>query len=144
MKKTIILIALFFATATVFAQSADAVVGKWLNSGGEAHIQIYKVGNKYNGKLAWIKNPNDKTGKLKTDGHNPDANLRGRALSGLELLKGLSFDDGAWENGTIYDPKTGKTYSCKMTLTGNDQLNVRGYIGISLIGRTDVWTRVKN
>ena len=59
------------------------------------------------------------------------------------MLKGFSFDDGEWVDGSIYDPKTGKTYSCKMTLKGNDKLSVRGYIGISLIGRTDVWTRVK-
>ena len=135
--------AFFFATATVFAQSADAIVGKWLNKDGDAHIQIYKTGNKFNGKLVWLKNPNNEQGKAKMDVHNPDVKLRGRALWGLEILKGFSFDDGAWEDGTIYDPKSGKTYSCKMTMNGNDKLNVRGYIGISLIGRTDVWTRVK-
>lgn len=135
--------AFFFATATVFAQSADAIVGKWLNKDGDAHIQIYKTGNKFNGKLVWLKNPNNEQGKAKMDIHNPDVKLRGRALWGLEILKGFSFDDGAWEDGTIYDPKSGKTYSCKMTMNGNDKLNVRGYIGISLIGRTDVWTRVK-
>jgi uncharacterized protein (DUF2147 family) len=143
MKRTIILMAFFFATATVFAQSADAIVGKWLNKDGDAHIQIYKTGNKFNGKLVWLKNPNNEQGKAKMDIHNPDVKLRGRALWGLEILKGFSFDDGAWEDGTIYDPKSGKTYSCKMTMNGNDKLNVRGYIGISLIGRTDVWTRVK-
>lgn len=142
MKRTIILMALFFATATVFAQSADAVVGKWLNSSGEAHIQIYKTGNKYNGKLVWLKNPNNEKGKAKTDVNNPDTSLRGRALLGLPMLSGFKFDDGSWEDGTIYDPKSGKTYSSMMTLKG-DKLSVRGYIGISLIGRTDVWTKVK-
>lgn len=135
--------ALIFATVTIYAQSADAVLGKWLNSSGEAHIQIYKTGNKYSGKLVWLKNPNNEQGKAKTDVNNPDANLRRRALLGLEMLKGFNFDDGEWEDGTIYDPKSGKTYSCIMTLEGNDKLKVRGYIGISLIGRTDVWTRVK-
>lgn len=135
--------ALFFATATIYAQSADAILGKWLNSSGEANINIYKTGNKYNGKIVWLKTPNNEQGKAKTDIHNPDANLRGRALLGLEMLKGFSFDDGEWVDGSIYDPKTGKTYSCKMTLKGNNKLSVRGYIGISLIGRTDVWTRVK-
>jgi uncharacterized protein (DUF2147 family) len=143
MKKSIILMALFFATITAFAQSSDAIVGKWLNKDKDAHIQIYKMGGKFNGKLVWLKNPNNEHGKAKTDTHNPDVNLRGRALLGLEILKGFSFDSGEWEEGTIYDPKSGKTYSCKMTMSGNDKLNVRGYIGISLIGRTDVWTRVK-
>lgn len=134
---------MFFATATVFGQSADAILGKWLNKDGDAHIQIYKTGNKYSGKLVWLKNPNNEQGKAKTDTHNPDANLRGRAISGLEILKGFNYDDKTWEDGTIYDPKSGKTYSCKMTMSGNDKLNVRGFIGISIMGRTDVWTRIK-
>jgi uncharacterized protein (DUF2147 family) len=51
-------------------------------------------------------------------------------------------EDNVWNDGKIYDPKTGKTYSCKMTLSGNKKsLDVRGFIGFSLIGRTSVWTR---
>ncbi|RKD14465.1 SIGNAL peptide protein [Pelobium manganitolerans] len=143
MKKLIFLAIVLFTSMASFAQSADAIVGKWLNKDGDAHIQIYKSGNRYNGKLVWLKNPNNENGKAKTDINNPDANLRGRALLGLELLRGFTYNDGTWEDGTIYDPKSGKTYSCKMSLKSKDALNVRGYIGISLIGRTDVWTRVK-
>lgn len=142
MKNTFLLIIFLLATITVFGQSADAIVGKWINSDSEAHIQIYKKGNQYYGKLVWLKNPND-GGKAKQDVKNPNANLRSRAILGLEILKGFSFNDGVWENGTIYDPKSGKTYSCKLTIHEKDKLNVRGYIGISLIGRTDTWTRVK-
>jgi uncharacterized protein (DUF2147 family) len=50
---------------------------------------------------------------------------------------------GTWENGEIYDPKSGKTYSCVMKLESADKLSIRGYMGISLIGRSEVWTRVK-
>jgi uncharacterized protein (DUF2147 family) len=126
-----------------FAQQADAIIGKWLNSTGEGQIQIYKKGSHYFGKLAWIKLPNDEAGKPKTDQKNPDASLRGRPLLNLEILKDFAYDgDDVYEDGTIYDPKSGKTYSCKMTLSGN-KLKVRGYIGISLIGRTEVFTRVK-
>lgn len=143
MKKTIILMAVLFASVSLYAQSADAIVGKWLNKDKDAHIQIYKNGNQYFGKLVWLKNPNDDNGKPKTDTKNPDANLKSRPIWGLEILKNFNYDDGTWEDGTIYDPKSGKTYSCKMTLEGNDKLNVRGYIGFSFIGRTDIWTRVK-
>jgi uncharacterized protein (DUF2147 family) len=48
---------------------------------------------------------------------------------------------GKWENGTIYDPKSGNTYACNMELEGTNTLRLRGYIGISLIGRTEVWKR---
>ncbi len=141
MKKLIFIFFLVATSFTVFGQQADDVLGKWLNSSKEAHIQIYKKGNKYFGKLAWLKEPYDESGKPKKDSKNPSEELRTRTLYGLEILKGFSFNDGVWEKGTIYDPKTGKTYSCKMTLSGN-KLNVRGFVGVSLIGRTDVWTKV--
>jgi uncharacterized protein (DUF2147 family) len=125
------------------AQKADAVLGTWVNPNGQDHILIYKKGNKYYGKLDWIKFPNDETGKPKTDKKNPDKALQSRPDLGLELLKDFTFDgDNVYEDGTIYDPKSGKTYSCKMTLEGTS-LKIRGYIGISLFGRTEVWTRVK-
>lgn len=134
---------LIFLSVSTFAQSAEAVVGKWFNNDKEAQIQIYKKGNEFNGKIVWLKNPNNEDGKVKTDVKNPEDNLRTRPIWGLEILKGFKYDDGDWEGGTIYDPKSGKTYSCKLTLNGNDKLNVRGYIGIAIIGRTDNWTRVK-
>lgn len=126
------------------AQNADAILGKWINPSGEGQIQIYKKGNLFFGKLAWIKEPDDKaTGKPKLDVNNPDKNLQSRPVLGLELLKNFKFDgDDVYEDGTIYDPKSGKTYSCKMTLNGN-KLKIRGFVGISLLGRSEVWTRVK-
>ena len=125
------------------AQNADAIIGSWANPNGQDHILIYKRGNKFFGKLDWIKFPNDETGKPKTDKENPDPALRTRPDLGLELLKDFTYDgDNVYEDGTIYDPKSGKTYSCKMTIEGT-QLKIRGYVGISLFGRTEVWTRVK-
>ena len=141
MKNLTLLMVFVFISLNTFAQNADAVVGKWMNKDKEAHIQISKKGNKYFGKLVWLKNPTDDAGKAKKDVNNPKSELQGRALLGLEILKNFIYDDGVWQNGTIYDPKSGKTYSCKMTINGN-KLNVRGFIGVSLLGRTDTWTRV--
>ncbi|MBC7653657.1 MAG: DUF2147 domain-containing protein [Oligoflexus sp.] len=143
MKKLFLMMAMLFATSIVFAQSADAVVGKWINGDNNAHIQIFKSGNSYDGKLIYLKDPKDENGKAKVDANNPNSNLKTRPILGLQLLNNFNYDDGTWEDGTIYDPKTGKTYSCKITMNGKDKLNVRGYVGISLIGRTDVWTKVK-
>ena len=125
------------------AQNADAIIGKWLNPTGEGQIQIYKKGNKFFGKLAWMKAPNDANGKPKLDTENPDVSLRSRPRLGIELLKDFTFDgDDVYEGGTIYDPKSGKNYSCKMTLKG-DVLKVRGFVGISLLGRSEIFKRVK-
>ena len=137
---TILIIAFSYVAS---AQKADAILGSWANPSGEDHILIYKRGNKYYGKLDWIKFPNDETGKPKTDKNNPDEKLRSQPEWGLELLKDFVYDeDNVYDDGTIYDPKNGKTYSCKMTLEGT-KLKIRGYIGISLFGRSEVWTRVK-
>ena len=77
-----------------------------------------------------------------TDVNNPEASMRNRPLIGLEILSGFEYaGDGRWTGGTIYDPDNGKTYRCKLRLVDRDTLEVRGYIGISLIGRTEVWKR---
>jgi len=128
---------------TGFAQKKDAIVGTWVNATGEAHVNIYKKGEKYFGKIDWLKAPKDEKGKPKTDYKNPDESLRSRPILGMEMLKDFVYDDGKWTDGKIYDPKSGKTYSCNMNIKDNGQLNMRGYIGISLIGRSETWKRVK-
>lgn len=142
LRKSSLFILLVAFSFSAFAQKKDDILGKWLNSSGEGQIEIYKRGDKFFGKLAWIKEPNEK-GKPKTDEKNPTESLRNKPLLNLEILKNFIFDDGKWIDGTIYDPKSGKTYSCKLTLKDANQLSVRGFIGVSLIGRTEVFKRVK-
>lgn len=143
MRKLLILTAFVMMSAIAFAHKPDEVLGKWLNSQKEANLQIYKKGDKYYGKLVWLKEPNDASGKPKRDDKNPSKDLKSRPILGLEILKDFTYKDGTWQDGTIYDPKSGKTYSCKMSLEGNDKLNVRGYLGFSFIGRTEIFTRVE-
>ncbi len=119
------------AAASALAQTgADAIVGVWLNQAGEGYIQIYEENNQYFGKIAGA--PKD----------SPRRNESNESLLGKRILENLSYaGDGVWEDGTIYDPDEDKTYSCKLSLEGDDQLKIRGFIGISLLGRTVVWTR---
>ncbi len=142
-KLTLGIFMLLFFVLPVSAQKADAILGKWLNPSGEGQVEIYKKGDNFFGKLCWIKFPNDAGGRPKTDVKNPDASLRTRPELGLELLKDFTFNgNNVYEGGTIYDPKSGKTYSCKMTIDGK-KLKIRGYVGVSLFGRTEEWTRVE-
>ncbi len=143
LRKTSLLIAFIAFSLQLFAQKKDDILGKWVNPSGEGQIEIYKRGEKFFGKLVWIKEPNDDNGKPKTDDKNPNESLRNKPVLGLEILKNFEFDGGKWQDGTIYDPKSGKTYSCKLTLKEPNQLSIRGYIGVSLIGRTEVWKRIK-
>lgn len=141
-KKLASLFLLITLSSSVFAQKADDILGKWLNSSGEGQLEIYKKGDKYFGKLIWIKDPNE-NGKPRMDVKNPDAKQKSNPILGLNIVKDFVFEDLKWTDGKVYDPKTGKTYSGNMTMTGLNQLNMRGYIGISLIGRTENWKRVK-
>lgn len=143
MKPTLLVLLLTVISFCGIAQNKDAVLGKWINSSGEAHLEIFKKSDRYFGKLAWLKEPKDENGNFKKDINNPNASLRAKQILGLEILRDFVYDDGKWVDGKIYDPKSGKTYSCNMTIKENGQLNMRGYIGFSMIGRTEVWKRVK-
>ena len=144
-------VAFFMVISSAYAASPDVIVGKWLNGKQTAHVEIYKAEGKYYGKVIWLKEPvyptDDKkgmAGKQKVDRENPEAPKRNQPVLGLTILRDFVFvKDGLWENGVIYDPENGKDYKCKMTLEAPDVLNVRGFFGISLLGRTDTWTSVK-
>lgn len=130
-----------------FAQSkpGDEILGTWLNEDKDAHIEVFQQGGKYFGKIIWLKTPLDEvTGQPKLDTKNSNVSLRTRPVMGMILLKDFEYDgDGEWDNGEIYDPKNGKTYDCYMEFESKDKLKIRGYIGISLIGRSTYWTRVR-
>ena len=143
MKHLSILLLLVALAMPGSAQNKDAILGKWVNSTGEAHLEITKRSEKFFGKIVWLKDPKDEKGNLKTDYKNPTASLRSKPIVGLEILKNFVYEDGKWTDGNIYDPKSGKLYSCNMTLKDNGDLSMRGYIGVSLLGRTEVWKRVK-
>ena len=130
------------ATISVLANNPDAVLGVWKNGEGTGMVQIYKKGNNYFGRIVWLKVANDAAGKPRTDLNNPDEKLRTRSLKGMENLREFAFKgDNKWEDGRIYDPKNGTDYACEMKLVDDNTLEVRGYIGVSMFGRTDVWKR---
>ncbi|HPE56227.1 MAG TPA: DUF2147 domain-containing protein [Bacteroidales bacterium] len=121
---------------------AEDVLGIWFNEEKDAKIEIYKQGDQYFGKIVWLEEPIDpETGKAKVDDENPEEELQTRPIMGLLLVKDFEWDGELWDDGEIYDPKSGNTYDCYMKLEEKDKLKVRGYIGISLIGRTTYWTR---
>ena len=124
--------------------NADDITGTWLTRTGKAHIKIDNVKDYYFGRIVWLKEPLNKQGKPKTDGNNPDKSKKIIGMLGIRLLDGFEYkSENNWEKGTIYDPENGKTYSCKIYLENKNTMKIRGYIGISLIGRTDTWTRVQ-
>jgi uncharacterized protein (DUF2147 family) len=147
MKKILLAtIVLLLSTSFLFGQNTvkqDGILGVWLSEQKDGKIEIYKSGNKFFGKLIWGNEMFEADGKTsKKDTKNTDEKLRTRNLKDLILLSDFVYEDNTWTGGKIYDPQTGKTYSCTMKLK-NNVLNIRGYVGISLFGRTSEWTKIK-
>jgi len=124
------------------ADEGSSPVGRWKTE--DAQVEIFEVDGKLSGKIAALNKEYTLDGIEKTDISNPDPAKRSRPLIGLVFMTGFTREgSGRWDHGTIYDPKTGHTYASFLEYDGGDTLKLRGYIGISLIGRTAVWTKVK-
>jgi len=146
-RKLVVILMLFVlggatpVAAQVDSAVANAILGEWLTGEKTSKILIYKDGDEYLGKISWLKEP-ERDGKPRVDEKNPEERLRTQPLMGLVILRGFTFDgEDTWTGGKIYDPKSGNDYSAKMTLADPKTLNLRGYILIPLLGRTETWTR---
>jgi uncharacterized protein (DUF2147 family) len=124
------------------ADEPNSPVGFWKTE--DAKIEIFEVDGKLSGKIASLNKQYTTDGVEKTDIRNPDPAKRSRPLVGLVFMTGFTpGGPGRWDHGVIYDPKTGNTYASFLEYDGGDTLKLRGYIVISLIGRTAIWTKAK-
>lgn len=124
--------------------SSAQVTGKWKtfdDETGEAKsiVHVYEEDGKLYGKVVEILNPAKKDKKCQ----NCKGADKDKPILGLVIIKGLKKDGESYTDGDILDPNKGKLYSCTIKLDGKDKLNVRGYMGLSLLGRTQTWVRVK-
>lgn len=149
MKTTTKLFSVLFFIMLIFSftleDEGDRLVGVWAPSNGKARVKVEKIGNKYYGKIVWLREPIDPVTQLpKVDKNNPDASMQNVPLKGYRLLKDFIYSGkNEWTEGTIYDPENGSTYSCLITMKDNNTLDIRGYIGLKALGRTDVWKRLE-
>lgn len=148
MKFLIYSAAILLVTATSCGAGSPDVIGAWKTAGNSSKLEIFTCGEKLCGKVVWMKNPNfidandGPVGAPKFDRKNPDPALRNRPILGLQVIEGLTVaGNGTWEHGKCYDPESGNTYRCKMHMTSPDRLEMRGYVGIPLFGRTYSLTR---
>jgi uncharacterized protein (DUF2147 family) len=120
-------------------------LGIWATAGDDSHVKIEKCGASLCGTIVWLKDPLGDDGKDAVDSKNPDPSLRTQKLVGLSLLSGFepTDDPSVWKNGRIYNPEDGRTYSCNLTVKDPNTLRVRGYVGFSLLGETQIWNRVR-
>jgi uncharacterized protein (DUF2147 family) len=129
-----------FASTFAWADKID-IEGRWLTQKGDGWIRIQIVGHSLEGSVAGSPDPKQRE-ERKFDDRNPDTNLRTRRLEGLTIMTGFEYQgDGHWSGGTVYDPNSGQTYKCTVKQLGANTLKIRGFIGISLFGRSETWTR---
>ena len=118
-------------------------LGVWATEEEKSHVEIYTCGEQLCGRIIWLKEPLNEQGTEKLDINNQDPAMNDRPIVGLEIMTGfVESGEGKWKKGHIYDPENGKLYKAKMEPKDPDTLKVRGFIGISLLGRTAIWTRV--
>jgi uncharacterized protein (DUF2147 family) len=116
-------------------------VGRWYAEGGAAQVAIETCGEALCGTVVWLRSPIDEHGCALRDAQNPDPALRQRPIVGLEVHPAPD-DASFWTGGSIYDPSSGRTYRCTLRVLGDDRLELRGYLGVPLLGRTTHWLRV--
>ena len=133
---------LFFCIMS-FAVSAQSPVGVWKNLDDEdgkekSHIEIYQQNGKFRGKVVKLL-----PAATVTKCNSCKGDKKGKDLLGMDILWDMKETGKVWDGGQILDPKNGKEYNCKIECDGTEKLKVRGYVGVSIFGRTQVWYKVK-
>nr|WP_297308152.1 DUF2147 domain-containing protein [uncultured Flavobacterium sp.] len=138
-KKLFYLLATFFLG--IISISAQSVTGKWKtvdeNGQPKSIVEITESNGTYYGKVIEILTANKTAVCSKCSGEN-----KNKPINGLTIIKGIKKDGNEYSGGKILDPQSGKEYKCVLKLNGSDKLDVRGYVGIQALGRTQTWIRM--
>ena len=133
---------ILFVYVLINSFQSNEIEDVWITQDDEtgkkkSEVLLYKNNGKLYGKIINLLLEEDK-GKLCVNCKGENKNL---PIEGMVIVEGLKLNGKTWEEGTILDPKSGKTYSCYITFDDDNTLKVRGYIGFSLLGRTQKWIR---
>lgn len=133
MKKSIIitLLALFSCLGVSAQSAADKIIGtyKAIQEGNESKVKIFKHGDGYRAQIIWLKEPKNPDGTIKTDHRNPDKAKQKTPSDRIVIVDKVTYSDGLWQNGKIYDPTSGKTYKVEIKFKDAKTLEVKGKLG---------------
>jgi uncharacterized protein (DUF2147 family) len=139
-----LVVALWAIVLVAAAPPGPSPEGRWLTQRKHGIVEIYRCGGDGTlcGRLVWFQIEPGDPNTQGLDLHNPDPARRNLSMCGLVLMTGLKpAGANVWEDGSLYDAETGKTYSGMITLQADGTLRLRGYIGVPLLGESNVWTR---
>jgi len=139
---------LFFFTgvSAINSPNPNLLCGKWMSAEKNLEVLVYKDGDIFKAKVIWFKNEdNSKAMEEWTDKHNPDPVLRDRKLIGMDILKNMIYEpkSNSWENGKIYEAKSGKEWDASAKIDDKGELKVTGYWHLKFIGKTMTFVRIK-
>jgi uncharacterized protein (DUF2147 family) len=137
-KNALVFLVILLANVSV---ASDAIEGVWITADGDGLIEIQLQDEQLSGVIAGSVSDPEREKPARYDDLNPDPDLRERPLLGLAIFTNLLPSANNKWKGQVYDPNTGKTYQCTLTLVDANTLKLRGYIGFSLLGKTRMWTR---
>lgn len=146
MKKfvTLLCCALFAWCNTIVAQgNGDKIIGtyKAVQSGNTSKVKIFKYQDGYRAQVIWLQEPNNPDGTPKKDHRNPDKAKRNTLSSQVVLVEKVTYENGEWKNGKIYDPTRGKTFKVTITFKNENTLSVKGSFGP--FSETVYWTKIE-
>lgn len=147
MKTTLLAMLIVLSAVALPKGENKKITGVWWNEEKTSRVEVYEQNGKIYGKVVWLKdNTNPDGSSPRLDNMNPETSLQKRPVIGIRILKNLEWDadDNEWDDGEIYDPKSGKTYSCYAKLQKDGKLYLKGYVlGMPFLGRSTLWTKYK-
>ena len=146
--RMIVLLSSLISGSVLSDQEAESIAGFWVTPDGAAVVEVRQSGPEaWVIRIAALREPEftesdripELTGRPRTDIKNPEVDLRDRLLISREIGYGFDFVNGSLRNGRIYDPGSGKTYRAELKLTPGGLMEVRGFVGFSILGKTMYW-----
>lgn len=144
MKRFLFLAITFLLAAITFAQpAADRILGTYKAKfdKNDAKVKVFRHDGGYQMQICWLRVTHNPDGTLKTDAKNPDKGKRSTPMSEVVLVEHVTYENGIWKNGHIYDPKSGKTYKVELRLSDDNKLEVRGIVGP--FHKSFYWTKIQ-
>lgn len=137
------LVLTLLSITNVWAQTGDAILGRWMDEAKETIIEIYEENDMYHAKVVWVRDSLDVFGDKRRDVLNSNTALRSRKVVGTKMLIGFVWDgEASWRKGQIYFYQTGNEYNGKISVSETGQLKLKGYYSILFfLGKTQTWTR---
>lgn len=145
MKYLLVVVVLIFSVKIKAQNKADVILGKWESTEKNLIVEVYKQDEIFKAKIVWfLDEVNDSLVNTRLDVKNPDINLRSRKIIGIDVLTGMTYNakQNKWTGGKIYDSNSGKTFNATVWLINSNLMNVRGFYGIRLFGKSLQFTRL--